>query len=428
MVYSGKFEIRNKIKFKKKSLRWLQGFDVFCMLDSHAEHKTHQPLEYRNYDLIIAAGVSDEISSVTGSLKDIDRAVEKSNEWYFGFFSYDLKNSIENLASNNADLLGWPDFYFFRPQHLLLLKNDAVTILSSSIQPTELFRLINSVEPQIFPGIRKASVQSRMSKKEYIDSVNNLRKHILRGDIYEVNFCQEYYSETTIDPFSGYEQLSEISPTPFSCFLRLHHKFLISASPERFIKKQGNTIISQPIKGTARRGLSPAEDERIKLQLTRNPKERSENIMIVDLVRNDLSRIAKKRTVRVEELCGIYTFSHVHQMISTITAKLNTHSIEEIIRSTFPMGSMTGAPKIRAMQLAEQYETTKRGLYSGAVGYISPNKDFDFNVVIRSLQYNHAKNYLSYMVGGAITWLSDAEKEYEECLLKAAAIEKLLKG
>jgi para-aminobenzoate synthetase component 1 len=201
----------------------------------------------------------------------------------------------------------------------------------------------------------------------------------------------------------------------------------LSVSPERFIKRIGKKIISQPIKGTTRRGVNDAEDQMFKLLLLQSKKERAENIMIVDLVRNDLSKIALKGSVNVDELCGVYSFKQVNHLISTISATTNVDSIEHIVRATFPMGSMTGAPKIKAMRLSEKYETTKRGLYSGTVGYITPEKDFDFNVVIRSLQYNKENNYLSYMVGGAITHLSEAEKEYEECLIKALAIEEMLK-
>jgi para-aminobenzoate synthetase component 1 len=205
-------------------------------------------------------------------------------------------------------------------------------------------------------------------------------------------------------------------------------QFLLSASPERFIKKVGKKIISQPIKGTARRGANEEEDKQIKHHLFNDPKERAENIMIVDLVRNDLSRTADKGSVIVEELCGIYTFPQVHQMISTVVSELreDVHFIEAI-RQCFPMGSMTGAPKVRAMKLIEKYESTKRGLFSGAVGYITPEGDFDFNVVIRSILYNARNHYLSFMVGGAITMQAEAEKEYEECMLKAKAIMRVLK-
>lgn len=252
--------------------------------------------------------------------------------------------------------------------------------------------------------------------------------HIQLGDIFEVNFCQEYYAENAkINPVEVYQKLIKLSPTPFSNFLKVNDKYCLGASPERFLAKSKNKVISQPIKGTIKRGKTKEEDEHLIHQLKNNPKEQSENIMIVDLVRNDLSRIAKKGTVKVEELCGIYSFPQVHQMISTISCLVDESlTNEEILSNCFPMGSMTGAPKVEAMKLIERYESTKRGLYSGAVGYFSPTGDFDFNVVIRSLLYNASNNYLSFMVGSAITSKSSPTNEYDETVLKAKAIFEIL--
>lgn len=192
------------------------------------------------------------------------------------------------------------------------------------------------------------------------------------------------------------------------------------------MNRDGNRLLSQPIKGTSRRGATPEEDEALKKELQENPKERAENIMIVDLVRNDLSKIARPKSVTVDELCGVYTFETVHQLISTVSCEVEeTTSFTDIIRATFPMGSMTGAPKVRAMELIEEYEAFKRGLYSGTIGYISPNGNFDLNVVIRTLLYNKVQKYLSCSVGGAITINSDPEKEYEECLVK---VQRILDG
>lgn len=427
------FTVKNSTLFRKQCIEWLKQFDTFCLLDSNSHVFESHNYDYSEYDLVIAADNKQSISSdATTELNDLDSFLSTSTDWNFGFFSYDLKNKIETLNSENTDHLHWPDFYFFNPKVMILFSGNNISIeLSSEHQETPLgiFDKICSIKTAKYsPPTSSIHVKPRMSKEEYIASVEKIKKHIIRGDIYEMNFCQEFYVETEFDPFSSYLRLNAISPTPFSCFLRLKNKYLISASPERFIKKRDLKLISQPIKGTIQRGLTVDEDKALKVKLSKDPKERAENIMIVDLVRNDLSRIAARNTVKVDELCGIYSFSHVHQMISTVSAITTTNSIEKIIKATFPMGSMTGAPKIRAMKLAERYETSKRGLYSGTVGYISPNTDFDFNVVIRSLQYNQQNKYLSYMVGGAITSLSDAEKEYEECLLKAAAIEKLLKG
>ena len=254
--------------------------------------------------------------------------------------------------------------------------------------------------------------------------------HIHRGDIYEANFCQEFYAETAyIDPLETYKKLNAISKAPFATYFKNHKKYVLSASPERYLKKMEDLVISQPIKGTASRSENKIVDERLKIELQNNQKERSENIMIVDLVRNDLSHTANKGTVTVEELCEIYTFEQVHQMISTITSKVDAKIPPvHIIKTTFPMGSMTGAPKISAMQIIETLEETKRGLYSGSIGYFSPSGDFDFNVVIRSILYNAEKHYVSYSVGSAITSKSEPLKEYEECLTKAKAMKEVLEN
>ncbi|MCH7535945.1 MAG: anthranilate synthase component I family protein [Bacteroidetes bacterium] len=261
-----------------------------------------------------------------------------------------------------------------------------------------------------------------------IQKVGQIKEHIQQGDIYEMNFCQEFYADNAvIDPVEVYMGLNEKSPAPFSCFYKFKEKFLISSSPERFLKKTGNKIISQPIKGTVKRGKSDVEDVVLKEILAGNAKEQSENVMIVDLVRNDLSRSARLGTVEVEELFGIYSFEQVHHMISTVSAELKDDiHLVDVIKNAFPMGSMTGAPKVSSMKLIEKYEESKRGLFSGSIGYITPSGDFDFNVVIRSILYNEANQYVSFTTGSAITINSNAEKEYEECHLKGKALRQVL--
>jgi len=257
-----------------------------------------------------------------------------------------------------------------------------------------------------------------------LNAAEKIKQHISRGDIYVTNFCQEFFAEhAEIDPLATFLKLNTISPNPFGGFFKWKDNYILSASPERFLAKRGSKLISQPIKGTAKRGKTLAEDEAIKQQLRTHTKELQENVMIVDLVRNDLTKSAKPGTVKTEELFGIYSFNQLHQMISTVVCELQDGlSAIDTIRHSFPMGSMTGAPKISAMRLMEQYERSKRGVYSGAMGYFSPDNDFDFNVVIRTLLYNSAKKYLSFHTGSAITYHANAEQEYEECLLKAKAI------
>jgi len=362
-------------------------------------------------------------------------AVSNSDDLYmqdnqFGFVSYDYKNQIEQLFSKNFDGIQFPEKHFFTPEILFKINNQSIRVLYSTslYNKKDIEKILIKIQQVSFEKINASVIEvvQRISKEEYIQTVEVLKEHIQQGDIYEVNYCQEYFAENVkTDPIDIYLRLNEKSPTPFSCFVKYDEKYLMSSSPERFIQKCGRKIISQPIKGTIKRGKTKQEDENLKNILLNDKKERSENIMIVDLVRNDISKIAK--CIKVDELCGIYTFPQVHQMISTVSGQINDNiNFEKIIKSTFPMGSMTGAPKIRAMELIEKYEKTKRGLYSGTVGYINKTGDFDFNVIIRSILYNQENNYLSFIVGGAITSQSDPEKEYDECLLKAKAMIEVL--
>lgn len=267
-------------------------------------------------------------------------------------------------------------------------------------------------------------IHAKISKEEYIEKINILKQHIKQGDIYEINFCITFEAfNVSIDPLTIYQKLNSISNAPYSALAKFDTKYIISSSPELFLTKTGNSLISKPIKGTAKRGASPEIDKQIKEKLHSNLKERNENVMIVDVARNDLSRLAKKGTVRVNKLFDIETYDQVHQMISTVSCELKDNtSFEKIIQATFPMASMTGAPKIRAMELIDKYELYNRGPYSGALGYIEKNGDFELSVLIRSIFYDEEKKYLSFTVGSAITSMCNAEAEYEECLLKAKAM------
>jgi para-aminobenzoate synthetase component 1 len=274
-------------------------------------------------------------------------------------------------------------------------------------------------------------IKQQYTKSEYLEKIEKLRAHILLGDCYEINFCQEFYAEdVSISAVTVFEKLMQVSPNPYSAFYRWNESYLICASPERFLMKQDRSVLSQPMKGTIRRDLQNAESDKALLQqLNDSSKDRSENVMVVDLVRNDLTRICEPSSVKVDELFGIYSFPQVHQMVSTISGQLKEGvGFSDIIKACFPMGSMTGAPKYRVMQLIDEYENSRRGIFSGSVGYIAPDGSFDLNVVIRSIMYNEATNYLSYQVGSGITFYSDPESEWEECLLKAEAIKKVLTG
>ena len=385
-------------------------------------------------ECLVAVDAVDEIIIDTKEAFDSLKNFHNSkNDWLFGFFSYDLKNEVEELTSENFDGIKMPGLHFYQPKFIFIINGDEVRIgymdeFSTKEEVNVLFEQINVAKFEVQKPEFDIHLKNRINREQYLASVQKLKEHIKYGDIYEINFCQEFYAEEiTIDPLQAYLDLNEISQSPFSCFYRLDDKYLMCASPERFIKKAGQKLVSQPIKGTIKRGVTKEEDKQWMEDLRNSPKERGENVMIVDLVRNDLSRTAKKGSVKVEELYGIYSFKQVHQMISTVSSELrdDMHFVNAIQRA-FPMGSMTGAPKIRAMELIEQYESTKRGLYSGAVGYITPAGDFDFNVVIRSILYNSTEKYVSFMAGGAITDKSLPEKEYEECLLKAKAMFEVL--
>ena len=377
----------------------------------------------------IAIGCKKEIvcTSKNINLEKLNDFLAIPNSWKFGYLSYDLKNEFENLPSQNIDELEFPEIHFFIPKTLFKIEKDTISLVYGDISLLSNVKeaFLTNKEAQTIP----IKLTPRITEEEYLSKIRSVKEHIQQGDIYEMNFCYELFNENVeMDPFETYTKLNALTNAPFSCFGSFNNKYILSASPERYIRKTGQQIISQPIKGTISRGANEIEDLKQIENLKNNQKERSENIMIVDLVRNDLSKVAAKNSVEVEELCGIYTFETVHQMISTVSATLKPQiTFLDILKATFPMGSMTGAPKIRAMELIEEYESTKRGVYSGCVGYVKPNGDFDFNVIIRTLLYNSKKKYLSCMVGGAITSKSNEKEEYQETLLKAKAILQALK-
>jgi para-aminobenzoate synthetase component 1 len=418
------FSISDFKQTKEKVLNWTK-LDTFCFLDNHQYQVAPHTME-----CMLAAGVKRQLKADAGNaLEKFQQFIDEKKSWLFGHLAYDIKNEIENLLSEHPDYIRFPDLFFFEPEVMIRLTEQEMIIEAED--PAAVFSAINQSAPLTKPAILKddIKIQSRVSRDGYIQIINKLKQHILRGDCYEINFCQEFFVENAaINPAEVYKKLSAVSPNPFSAFYRIKSNWLVCASPERFLKKQGNRIISQPIKGTSKRNLlSILEDDKSKSGLRNSEKDRSENVMVVDLVRNDLAKICEKGTVKVDELYGIYSFPQVHQMISTVSGELkNDIPFTEIIKATFPMGSMTGAPKLRVMELIEEYESVKRGIFSGAVGYISPDGDFDFNVVIRSIMYNADSNYLSFQAGSGITYSSEAENEWEECLMKAAAMKMVL--
>lgn len=419
--------ISNTEQFKQQLLNWAQQFREIVFLDSNS-----YPQEYSSFDCILAVDAFTSLKTdFDNAFEDLKQYQQTTKDWLFGYLSYDLKNDVENLKSNNFDGLEFPDLFFFQPKKIFVLKDGELQIHYLLLCDDEIeddFEEILKNEFNSFVTLDKVEIQQRISKELYVEKVNKMLEHIHKGDMYEANFCMEFFAENAvINPLEKFQKLNKISQAPFSVFFKNYKQYLLSASPERYLKKIGDTIISQPIKGTSKRFLDPVEDKKSKEYLESDAKERAENIMITDLVRNDLSHTAQKGSVEVAELCKIYSFLQVHQMISTITSKLDSqYNAVDVLKTTFPMGSMTGAPKISVMKIIENLEETKRGLYSGAVGYFTPDGDFDFNVVIRSILYNQENKYVSFSVGSAITSLSIPEKEYEECLLKAKAMHEVL--
>jgi len=415
------FNVKNYPNIKSQLLDWAGGFSPIAWYDSN-----DYPHQNNDYDAILALETFEENPWHT-SEKKLQTAL--GTDWLFGFFSYEYNAAWEHVTPTNPSFLSVPQLKYFKPKKIWLLKGDLLTALYlETDNPAVDFKRITISKTRAEASLTAINLSPRISKDIYLQHASALKQHIMRGDIYEVNYCMEWYAdEVDVSPMALFNALNRIGKTPFSAFLSFDNTYLMSASPERFLQRRGDTLMSQPIKGTAARHEDAVVDKSVAEALKLDAKERSENIMITDLVRNDLSRIAQKGSVAVYEQCTVYPFEQVHQMISTVKAQCDSAFTSlDVINACFPMGSMTGAPKQRAMELINQYEHGQRGLYSGAVGYFAPNGDFDFNVVIRSLVYDAASKYLSTHVGSALTAAADPSKEYDECQLKVKAIKRVL--
>ena len=340
----------------------------------------------------------------------------------FVLLSYELRDAI--YPKSRKENHGFPLISIWVPESTYLVEDGVVRHsegLIDSLNEAFAADCLNENQDAFEP----IKWRPRQTKHDYLHQINFLKDQIQQGNLYEINYCQEFYAVDvkihSILPM--YHALNKVTKAPYSLLVESERWMIAGASPERFMARSGTKLISQPIKGTAPRGKTPEEDLRLKEQLTNSHKDRTENVMIVDLVRNDLSRIAAKNSVQVDELFGVYSFPTVHQLISTVSCELRPEvTFSDILKATFPMGSMTGAPKVAAMELAEITERFTRGIYSGAAGYIAPNGDFDFNVMIRTLVVDRANNSISCGVGGAITIFADTEEEYEECRAKVGNI------
>ena len=427
--YSKTFFLGDSEPIKEKLLHWAEQFREVVFLDNN----THQA-KYSSHEAILAFDAFTLIQTDTfNAFETLKQYQLQSKDWLFGYLSYDLKNDIERLDSKNIDELKFHDLFFFQPKKVIFIEKEGLRFEYLGVCADEIdsdFEEILATQYLVEQSTQTYKVEGRVSFDAYQQGFNKVMQHIQRGDIYEANYCMEFFVKNIqLNTVRTYFNLNEISEPPFACFVKFNKHYILCASPERYLKKEGCKIVSQPIKGTAKRGATVSEDEDLKANLLQNEKEKSENVMIVDLVRNDLSKTAVKGSVMVEELFGIYTFKQVHQMISTVVSEVSPNeNVVDIIKSTFPMGSMTGAPKLSAMKIIEEVEQSKRGVYSGAVGYFTPTNDFDFNVVIRSIFYNKDLDYASFSVGSAITINANATDEYNECLLKANAMKKVLEN
>jgi len=411
---------------KERMLDWSKQFSILLFLDSNEYQHRHAA-----YECLLAANAVTILKHEEGdALQEIHNWHQQHRDWLFGHISYDYKNLLEpRLSSAHPSKHNFQLLQFFCPQFVCFINREKteLTIECLNEDPTKIFNDISNAEKAVPIALPQLSFTHRIDQQTYLSVIDKLRNHIAEGDCYEINFCTEGFCENAnIDPLTVFRQLNKISPAPFAAYYRLNDQYMICASPERYLCKRGNTVFSQPIKGTAKRGSNEVEDAALKAALGNSIKDKAENVMIVDLVRNDLARSCETGTVMVEELFGIYTFPQVHQMISSVSGTLKAGSnLTDSIRHSFPMGSMTGAPKIKVMELIDAYEQSRRELFSGTVGYFSPDGDFDCNVVIRSMFYNAGTAYLAYQTGGAITYDSDPLQEWEELRLKAWALERI---
>ncbi len=374
---------------------------------------------------------------IGGDISELDvlNALEKFSDcgrWTFGWIGYDVKNSFLNLTTSTENGLGLPDLAWWEPEVVIKWNAHSKPEVIQGDEKCDLAKsgITSIYDDDVINAVGATEMAWSWKKEEYVEKFNTVKDLIQAGDVYELNLCQTLIgSAPPSNSWGLFSSLYLKTKAPFSAYLQCGNARIMSGSPERFLKRIGDKLISQPIKGTTARGANLEEDERFIEELKSSEKERAENIMIADLVRNDLSRVAVRDSVEVVDLCGIHTFETVHQMITEVNCMVDSKTgLSEVLRATFPMGSMTGAPKISAMKNIDLLEQKGRGVYSGSVGYISPDGDFDLNVLIRSLFHNAETEIIEASVGGAITSLSNAEDEYNECVLKAEALIKTVNG
>lgn len=425
----------NKIQLNKSQLlNWAKRYKYVAFYDSCDNAKD----EYYSYDCLIAVSNTCAISENTnkdfeGNLfNKLNKIQTSSEKWLFGYFGYDLKNEVEKLVSENKDELEFPDIFFFEPEIVLIQQNGKWRAESRRLKiDLEVFkREIAACQPSKtnLPIQSSLKIKNRLDYASYQKKIEAIKNDIENGIYYELNLCREFFAENAmLDVIEVFKNLCSTAQAPMAAFLKMNDKYILSASPERFLKKTGDKLIAQPMKGTIKRSSDLKKDDLLKKQLRNSEKNKAENVMIVDLMRNDLTKSAQLGSIKVDKLFEAVSYKGFHTLISTISATIRKDiSPVETIKNAFPIGSMTGAPKVKVLEKIEAYENTKRGVYAGAIGYFCPNGDFDFNVVIRTLLYNAQKKYLSFHTGGAIVYDSTAPAEFEETELKAINMIKAL--
>lgn len=355
-----------------------------------------------------------------------------------GFLGYDLCHHIEKLPRQAIDDMNIPDCFFGLYDTIIIVdhKHKEVLISSLGISAKE-DEIIAAIEHDIDIGEKQGvafetnaggasdKVKANLKKEDYLKAIDKIKDYITEGDIYQVNMTQRFECNMKVSPFELYVRLRKINPAPFASFLNLGAGSIVSSSPERFIKLHNGRIETRPIKGTCPRGTTPEEDQKNREALLSSEKNKAELLMIVDLERNDIGRIAKPGTVKVTELFHLESYATVHHLVATVTGEIcDGYDIVDCLKATFPGGSITGAPKIRAMEIIDELEPTTRNIYTGSIGYIGFDGNADFNIVIRTILCKDDKAY--FQVGGGIVSDSQGELEFQESLDKAKALIKTL--
>ena len=346
----------------------------------------------------------------------------QATDWWFGHLAYEYKDRLEGLTSRHRDAFHWPIAHWFRPKWVLEWSAGRMQLHVHESERSEAMAWIEEMRSSVgIPGkAPRIEWSCGVTREEYLDGARALLQRIQRGDIYEVNYCIAHFARANgFDPGAAFNALLERTQAPFAGFMRLGQRYALCCSPERFLRIQAARMMGEPMKGTRPRAADAEEDRRLAIELVNDPKERSENVMAVDVMRNDLSRTSIPGTVRVPELFGLRTHPRVHQLVSIIEAERRSDASPfDAVRAAFPPASMTGAPKVSAMRQIDQQEQQARGLYSGTLGFFAPDGTADLNVVIRTLLFDAVSGRLSIPTGSALTALCDPAAEWEECLVK----------